>query len=797
MPKLQVSGVDKSQIIVLEFKGKQAISELYHFNIEFVSKTSISASQVINQKAQLIFAKKGGGTTPLNGEVVSFAQLDDFDDYHRYKILLMPKVHRLQHIRKTEVFLDKSVPQVIKKKLNDNGITQVELDLITEHKPKEFIFQYNEIDWNFITRWMEFEGLFYYFSQDENGEKLVITDNNSTLKNNQDINEIYYQSYKMGSESSSTANLVYNFELTTETLPKQVIVKSYYYEQSSKPYTSKMKIDETGHGDVMFWAENIKSSKENQQLAKYISESYKCKKEILSGISSGSLIIPGTIINHKNFKISSLNTSMLIIESTYSGSQKNSYASLHSGEEHSPADHFKCEYRAINKSTAYRRPIQNNIPRIPGMLPGFIDHEGDDNQVQINKKGLYKFRIAISEDKPGKGSGWVRKMESYLGDRYSFALPLRKGDEVLIGFQFGNPDLPIIVGSVNNSTHRSVLTSQNQNYMGLYTKEHNMFFMNEQEGETQGIQCSTPNKNTMLTLGTDDIFKSQLDAGYFLTTDGNVYERIGKSRITNISDNRVLSIDGNETKEVWGISDFACKQAAYYSYLGAHSVSVSGLDFMSRMGASITATSGFQVNLTSGWRYDEDKSTSLKTAPVILQEAETSISLKVGTSAIIITEAGITIDAPTLEITSPSITMSTMSMNVAPGNVNIAGVVAAGNLVELGPGVADEAIAAAEIANVIGEAELVAASGSMAIVKAAANAAWVSVSDATSEVLSNANKILFEPVMTKAGSLIIKADEYHILHPGLELPLHFNNEEGGSELQSTLAEARKEAEEGI
>ncbi|PWY56737.1 hypothetical protein DGG96_04840 [Legionella qingyii] len=766
MPQLEIPGANTSEIIVLEFEGKQAISELYQFNIEFVSKSLILAKQVINQKAQLIFPKKISGTTPLHGEVVSFTQLDGIDEYYRYKISLMPKVNRLQHTKQNEIFLKKSIPQIIKKILDKNGITQVELDLMMEHQPKAFIFQYNEADWNFISRWMEREGLFYYFSQDKSGEILVITDSNSTLKNNQDINEIYYQSYTLASEKNPTANLVYNFQLTTKALPQKVTVKSYNHAQSSKPYTSKAIIDPQGSGEVSFWTENIKSNKENQQIANFISESYKCTKEILTGISSGSLIIPGTIIHHQNFKIASLNIPMLIIESTYRGSQKGSFLSLHSGEEHSPEDYFKCEYRAIDKSIAYRTALQESIPRIHGLFPAFIDHEGNDDTVQINSKGMYKFRFAMSDDSPGKGSAWVRKMESYIGDQYAFDMPLRKGDEVVIGFQFGNPDLPIILGAVSNSTHRNIITSNSQNYMGLYTKENNVFIINEQDGKTKGIQFSTTNNNTTMVLGTDNVFNSQLDAGYCLRTDNNIYQSIGKNSVTDIANHHAVSVGGDHMMSVSGTSSNTIYGADYYSCYGARSVSVLGLDFVSRTGAIIDSTSGFQVKLGGGWRYEQDTSTSLKTAPDIMQEAEVSISLTVGASSITITEEGITITAPTIDLVSEAaITLATnATINLASADVNILGNISGGPMMELGATGGEPAgpLKAVAMAQVMADAAMKAAKSSP--LYAAGIATWSSAKQGFTAAadafvdMGSAFKSEIEPLIGKASSLVEKTE---------------------------------------
>ncbi|QMT61515.1 type VI secretion system Vgr family protein [Legionella sp. PC997] len=765
MPKLQIPGVAQTEIIVLEFEGQLAIAALYEFQIEFVSKRLIQGQQVIGQKAQLIFSKKVAGTTPLSGEVFTFTQLDNYDNYYRYRILIRPKVYRLQYSRNTEVFLNKSIPQVIKQILNKNGIT-VELDLMMEHKPRKFIFQYDEVDWSFISRWMELEGLFYYFRQDLNEEKLVITDSNSTLKTNSDIHELYYQSYTAASQNNPTTNLVYNAQFTTHALPQRVIVRSYNHNQSSKSYTSKAIIDPTGHGEITYWAENIKSAQENQQIAKFISESYKWKKEILTGYSSGSLIIPGTIIQHKNLKIASLNLPLLIIQTTYRGSQKRSFASLHSGEVNNPEDYFECEYKAINKAIPYRQTIDDRIPRIVGMLPGFVDHEGDDDTVQISKKGLYKFRLAISSDSPGKGSGWVRKMESYIGDQYAFDLPLRKGDEVVIGFQFGNPDLPIILGAVSNSTHRNIITANSQNYMGLYTKENNVFIINEQDGKTKGIQFSTTNNNTTMVLGTDNIFNSQLDAGYCLRTDNSVCQTVGKNAITDIAAHSALSVGGNHLVTVKGTSSKTIYGADYYSCFGARSSSVLGLDFISRTGAMIDTTSGFQVKLGSGWRYEQDSSTNLKTAPIIMQEAEVSISLTVGESSITITEEGITITAPTIDLVSEAaITLTTdATINLASTDVNILGTISGGPMAELGVGGGELAVPAqlAAITQALTEAGLNTAESVPLI--GGAMAAWGSAKHAFTVAtdalvdLGSALKSEVEPLIGKASALVEKLE---------------------------------------
>lgn len=386
--------------------------------------------------------------------------------------------------------------------------------------------------------------------------------------------------------------------------------------------------------------------------------------------------------------------------------------------------------------------MQTPIPRISGVLPGFVDHEGGEDTVQINDKGHYKFRIPITEDGPGKGSRWVRKLESYIGDKYAFSLPMRKGMEVAIGFHFGNPDLPILLGAVDNSTHRNLIVSDNQQYMGLQTKEKNVFFMNEQKGKTQGIKLRTPHNNTTMVLGTDDIFQSQQDMGYYLSTlshsssyvgkdanitvkgsknlnvnkdymrfvkgkstmvchqdtsyqvkgdetvqinqsqynyiDQNLMNSIGNAMITEVNGNSALHVLGSHILSVKGFTGNYHLGATIQSYTGALIGDVTGLSVFSVLGGDIEYLGPFSMKITNGFKYSEDAGVSMAIAPAIIQQAAGMIMFQVGTSSIILEPTGISIVAPTVTITSPALNISSAATFVDSAEVGITGNVTIG-----------------------------------------------------------------------------------------------------------------------
>ncbi|KTD65733.1 type VI secretion system Vgr family protein [Legionella spiritensis] len=733
LPELQITALDTKNITVLAFEGTMGMSMLYQFDVEFATRQPIDLSLLLYSRATLQFRTKNGKKTPVHGVIIECRQSDGIGDYFIYSLRLAPGVYGLTLTQDTNISLDKSIPNIIEAFFIKNAIRNYKFDLIRQYPPREFVFQYNEKDWFFITRWMQMEGLFYYFNQTKTEEQLVITDSNQTLLNNKDTQIIYYQAYPDDAEAQgATSDLAYNFKQSVTHLPQRVIVNAYNHKQSSKPYTSQAMVSPKGFGERKIWAEHIESMAENQEFANRVAESLQCQSNLVDIETSASLMNPGTLIQHRRFKNNSLNTPHIIIKSVYAGSQKKSFLSQNAHQSRADEDFFSCRYSAIAQTVTYRDEINAKIPRIHGVLPGFIDHEGSENTVQIDKEGLYKFKIAIGKDPDGKGSHWVRKMESYIGDKYALNIPIHKSMEAVVAFHFGNPDLPILLGTVSNSTHRNVIINETQNYMGLQTINENSFFINEEKGKQQGIQLYTPNNKTMLTLGTDNIFSSKLDAGYYMGTtssafmniqidfnrdvggnstfnchmnssyyvgenrtthivmddmlsvEGNSFYNIGGNSIGMVGGNDVITVEGNKKTTVKGFTIYANQGGwSVYNYWGIKYHGVVGLEFISTLGGKIVTSGPFNINITNGWKYEDDTTVSVNTSAVKVIEAA-SITLKTGPTQITLDPAGISIVTPEMDINSATMLTLTSPLTNIMGVLNAFGEISAGLVVNLG-----------------------------------------------------------------------------------------------------------------
>ena len=164
--------------------------------------------------------------------------------------------------------------------------------------------------------------------------------------------------------------------------------------------------------------------------------------------------------------------------------------------------HYHVRFTALPSDQQYRPPLMTVRPSIVGMLPGVIDGSGNGNQPEIDQYGQYKVQFLFDKtDKhAAKGSSWIRMATPYAGSKNGMNFPLLKGTEVLIGFSYGDPDQPVILGAVQNSENPSVVTSRNNSLNGIKTVSGNGINLSDVQGAS-GVMINTGNGASFIYMG--------------------------------------------------------------------------------------------------------------------------------------------------------------------------------------------------------------------------------------------------------------------------------------------------------
>ncbi|HYI00706.1 type VI secretion system tip protein TssI/VgrG, partial [Hyalangium sp.] len=180
---LQVGPHAASSLVVTRFSGSEAISRLYDFRVEFFEKDAqlLELAELPGTQALLTLQVGDAPVRYVHGWVRQTELMGRIGGRWRYRVQVVPKLERLCQMRKSRIFQELAVPDIVKKVLGEAGVEH-RFVLSGSYAPREYCVQYRESDFDFISRLLEAEGLFYFFEHAEGSHTLVLGDGKNAHK---------------------------------------------------------------------------------------------------------------------------------------------------------------------------------------------------------------------------------------------------------------------------------------------------------------------------------------------------------------------------------------------------------------------------------------------------------------------------------------------------------------------------------------------------------------------------------------------------------------------------------------
>jgi type VI secretion system secreted protein VgrG len=675
---------------VAEWKGTEGLSMLYEFEITlYAEDPEIDLKAVLQNPATLTIIPEGEEERKIHGIPAVFEQLHEYDEYIYYRLKLVPRLWIADQFHENMLFLDKKVPEIIEEILKQVGLTSqdYELKLTGSYKPWEYICQYNETDFDFLSRWMEREGIYYYFDQRGDAEKLIITDS-STAHQPIEGGAVLYSPPSQA--TGSIYEQVQEFTCRQQILPQKVVLKDYNYRKPSLDLKGEADVDSEGRGNVYIYGEHFKTPEEGNALAKIRAEELLCREAVFYGESTVSPFIPGFFFELDEHYRDSYNRKYLITEVTHQGVQAE-FLAMAAGtsritELEGPA--YENRFACIPDTPQFRPERKTVKPRIDGTLNAKVDAAGDGQYAEIDDEGRYKVKLPFdqSDSSDGKASRWTRMAQPYAGADYGMHFPLHKGIEVLLTFIDGDPDRPIIAGTVPNPETGSPVKGGNQTQSMIRTGGGNQIRIEDSDGGQQ-IHMSSPTMGSIISLGAENAGNIYLrtDGTWVSECDGDAIETVGGVKTSNInggpenktvatgqnirvngpqetivSGNRTVNIGGSETRTTAGPSyEFKNASKVEHTYGASSTIKasvdnevVAGAKISNKLAIEAENVYGVKLSTFSGIKKEAVGSLRFKEVPADITKAAASITFQSGASKITLTPGSINIDSPNITLTS-------------------------------------------------------------------------------------------------------------------------------------------------
>lgn len=666
-----ITPLGKDALFITSFDGEESLSRLFHFRLDMIAETKkeIAFDKVLGQKVTVRLNLIGGKQRFFNGICKRITQGGGDADFTTYYMELVPQFWLLTKKAQSRIFQQMSVPDILKKVLTGVDATY---SLEGTFQPRNYCVQYRETDFNFASRLMEEEGIYYFFTHAADGHKMVIANTPpshpampiaSALTFERMFGEKWQEdriaTWQKQQELVTGQHTLWDhkFEMhgrnleAKKTVPDSVQVGKVSHKIKAGNADSREVYDYPGDYAVRFdginsgggeqAAEIKKILQDNERVVNIRSQQEAVLALTVHATSSCRNLVSGhkfTLQKHGHGDGEYLLTTL----------QHKTKAPVDYRNAQAPPFQYLNTFTAIPFATPFRPQRVTPKPFVQGTQTAVVVGPAGE-EIFCDKYGRVK--VQFNWDRDGKfdakSSCWIRVSTVWAGKGWGITHVPRIGHEVIVGFEEGDPDLPIIIGSVYNADHMPPGTLPKEKMVsGLRTNStpggggYNGMICNDTKGK-EGVtihaqynmdttvehdQTTTVHNNRTDVIDVDDsetVNNNQtltVAVNRTVTIGSNQETKIGANHKVEVGSNEDISIGGNQTLKVGGSQTMEVGGNQKETIGGARNGNVGGKDEL--------AVGGTQT---------------IKVTGAIKISSDASIELTVGGSGIKIEPAGITI----------------------------------------------------------------------------------------------------------------------------------------------------------
>ena len=463
------SGLGKDVLLFRGFSATEQLGRLFQFDVDVLSTDAgIQLQDVLGTPMTVQMDLPGGEKRFFNGLVSRFSQEGAVGSLTWYHATLRPWLWFLTRTADCQIFQEMTVPDIIKKVFKDKGFTDVEDKLAGTYRSWVFCVQYRETAFNFVSRLMEQEGIYYYFKHTDGKHQLVLADDYSSHEPFPDYDTVPY--FPPTASERRERDHISEWSVAKEVQTGTFVLDSYDFEKPKGDLLVKSTIKKDhAHDDAEFFdhpGEYLVSGEGNAYVNARVQE-LAVQHEIAQGEGNAHGIAVGSIFTLDGCDREDQNREYLVV-STNCQAHEQGYESGSSASDLS----FSCNFRAVPSEVPYRSPRVTPKPIVQGPQTAVVvGPQGEE--IWTDKYG--RIKVQFFWDRYGKSdensSCWMRVAQVWSGKEWGAIQIPRIGEEVLVNFLEGDPDQPLVTGRVYNADRMPPYKlPDNQTQSGIKTR---------------------------------------------------------------------------------------------------------------------------------------------------------------------------------------------------------------------------------------------------------------------------------------------------------------------------------------
>jgi type VI secretion system secreted protein VgrG len=537
----------KDELGLLSLTGTESLSSVPFFELTMVSERKrLDPNEILGKTvAVTLNTAHGQKKRYFHGHVTRFGRAGMATRYYAYRAVISPWPWFLSLTANCRVFQNKTVPEIVQKVCQDHGFDQIELRMQESYTPWEYCVQYRETDLTFINRLMEQEGICYFIKYEENKHTLVLADSPSSYQafpgytniklrhtnpaDTEDREHIREFTAQINHVSGAYAHTDYDFERPRTDLYSRSELPGHYSHATFETYDYPGEYVQYHDGEA--WARTRM-------------EAIHAQMEQATGRADSRGIVPGSVFSLTESPFPEENRKYLVTSAQYE---------LHSGEFESGrgvnAEVFECRFNVQPAEKQFRPPLRTEKPKIFGIQTAVVVGPKAE-EIYTDKYG--RIKVHFHWDREGKrdenSSCWIRVAQPWAGKGWGSVSIPRIGHEVVVDFLEGDPDQPLVIGSVYNGDQMPPYELPGKKVVtGLKSNTH----------KGKGY-------NEMLMDDTAGQEKVTIHGQYDMSTTAE------HDHTLTVHNNHASTVDGTHTEKIKGTTEITITEGAYSHKVAAN-----------------------------------------------------------------------------------------------------------------------------------------------------------------------------------------------------------------------------------
>ena len=466
-------------LLLTGFRGSEGLSKLYRFELDLLAPLDAPAdfAKLLGQAAVLSLDLPNGEARHVHGIICRFSQGSRDDTFVHYKAELVPHVWLLTRRERCRIFQRKTVKEILTEVFD--GL-DVDWQIRDGQATREYCTQYRESDFAFACRLMEEEGIYFYFTHAEDKHTLVLSDHPD---GHEEVPVEPTMEFEQagGAAGQRKQFLVTDWEKVQELRSGKVTLWDHHFELPHRPLDAEGTIQGTvkigtvdhdlraGNADALErydypggyaeWFDGVDPSgvpSQSADLEKIFEQNRRMVGIRLQEEAARAVTIRGTSVCGN---LTAGHT--FALTGHYDGDGEYVLTSVeHAGTAAGDFRSGAVEYQYVNTFTC----LPAALPYRPARATARPTVKGTQTAVVVGPAGEEIFtdpygrvKVQFHWDREGKhdadSSCWIRVSTIWAGKGWGVIHIPRIGHEVVVDFLEGDPDRPIILGSVYNADH--------------------------------------------------------------------------------------------------------------------------------------------------------------------------------------------------------------------------------------------------------------------------------------------------------------------------------------------------------